>query len=102
MDMFVVDAEIARLEGMLPSVQGEVRLEIVIRLMWGMRQRSGARTRELMSEALALLENLRLPRLQRYEYQARVDLIRGEVHWLSSELDLAEQAAQQALQGFQL
>lgn len=100
MDMFLLDTEIARLEGLLSSVQGEVRLEIVIRLMWGMRQRSSRRTGELMTEALALLENVRLPRLQRFEYQARIDLIRGEVHWLLSELDLAEQAAQQALQGF--
>ncbi len=100
MDMFVVDDEITRLEGLLPSSQGEVRLEILIRLMWGMRQRSYKRTRELMEQAQALMANLHLPRLQRYEYQARFDLVRAEGHWLLSELDLAEQSAQQALQGF--
>jgi signal transduction histidine kinase len=100
MDMFVADDEIARLEGLLPSAQGEVRLEVLIRLMWGMRQRSNTRTREMMDEAQSLLASLRLPRLQRHEYQARFDLVRGEEHWLLSELDLAGQAAQQALQGF--
>ncbi|HAT30141.1 MAG TPA: GGDEF domain-containing protein, partial [Janthinobacterium sp.] len=98
LDMFVFDDELALWEAELASHSGLARLNLLTKLAWHLRQRDGARARQLAQDAQALLALL--PPDGRAALQARFTLIEAEAAWLLGQLDAAQALAEQALAGF--
>ena len=92
--MFVVDAQLAQWEAVLPSLQDGARLHWMIKLAWHLRQRDVARARSLAQGAGDLLALL--PEPERSLAEARLMLIEGEAKWLFGEHDAARALADQA------
>ncbi|MEN9865750.1 MAG: hypothetical protein RL748_1340 [Pseudomonadota bacterium] len=97
MEMFALDAEVSRLDALLPPLQGEVRLPVLAALAWHIRQRDSKRAIQLAEEALALAQQLALPPAQLQGYQARLGLVLGETTWLAARLDEAQTLADDSL-----
>lgn len=54
MDLFALDEELAQWEAELPYSEGELRLKLLSRLAWQLRQRDGVRSAQLVVEATPL------------------------------------------------
>jgi signal transduction histidine kinase/DNA-binding response OmpR family regulator len=100
MDMFALDAEVSRLEALLPPLQGESRLAVLLALAWHLRQRDSHRATQLGQEAQALLANCSLPDSTQRTCQARLGLIFGEIQWLAADLEQAQTSADSSLARF--
>ena len=90
MEMFALDDEVVRLEAMLPQAQGAARLSLKVSLCWHLRQRDPLRSRSMVEQSLALMDEVELLPEQRAQWQARLDLSCGETHRLLNEDDAAE------------
>ena len=97
MDMFVVDDEVARWEVALLPLHGPARLPILLPLAWHLRQRDSQRALAMADEATALLPATALCAPEQASIEARLMLVRGEVHWLAGELNHASTLADAAL-----
>jgi diguanylate cyclase (GGDEF)-like protein len=108
MDLYALDSEVNAIETMVSSLEGQPRLQVLVQLAWYLRQRDCQRTLALINEASTLLQqdHLKQNQLQqvtqdeRILLDARINLIRSEIHWLHGELGIAEKDAQLALQSF--
>lgn len=98
MDLLALDDELAQWEADLPQVEGEVRLQMLTRLAWHLRQRDSARAAQLIEEARAFA--FVLPAASRRVLAARWDLVQAEAHWLGGALDAAAVLAEQAMLEF--
>lgn len=98
MDLFALDDELAQWEADLPQVEGEVRLQLLSRLAWHLRQRDTVRAARLIEEARAFA--FLLPAAGRRVMAARWDLVQAESHWLDGALDAAAMLAEQAMLEF--
>ena len=106
MELFARNDEVAALEDGLPHAQGVARLVLKATLAWHLRQRDGARARELATAARLLLAQTLtqgdvIGEADARLWRARLDLTEGEIHWLLNDLDLAGALAQQALLEFE-
>jgi signal transduction histidine kinase len=100
MEMFAHDDEVTRLEAAMPFAEQDARLEMQVALAWHLRQRATDHALRLADDAETLLANCSLPLPTRQGFSARLLLVRAEVYWLFSELNLAEQLTEQALRLF--
>ncbi len=101
MEMFALDAEVSRLEALLPPLQGELRLAVLLPLAWHLRQRDSNRANQLAQEAQALLKTTGLSENVYRTNCARIALIIGEIQWLTARLDEAQTSADSGLAQFQ-
>lgn len=100
MDMFVHDDEVLRLQESLSCPGSNTSLEVQTELAWHLRQRDGTRARAMVAGLQSQLSaNPLAPGLQQ-KISARLDLILGELHWLSTELPQAGAKAARAMQLF--
>ena len=86
MEMFTVDDNVARWEGVLASQHGADRFPVLFLLAWHLRQRNTTRALQLAAEARALLPATRLPDSERAACEARMLLVRAESDWLDGKL----------------
>lgn len=100
MEMFALDEEVARLEAALMSLSGPERVGALVPLAWHLRQRDARKALALADEAQLLLPDYPYTRAEQTRAQARVCLVRGELQWLSAQLDQAQQLASIALERF--
>jgi len=100
-ELFITDAELPHWEGMLRSVDSQVRLWAITTLAWHLRERDSARSLDLVSEAKNLMLHVSLSDTDRLSVSARLQLTSAEVKWLFSELETAQKLAQDALIDFQ-
>ncbi|MYN02720.1 diguanylate cyclase [Pseudoduganella sp. DS3] len=96
--MLALDDELAQWEADLPQAEGEVRLQLLSRLAWHLRQRDPARAAQLIEEARAFA--FLAPPAGRRVLAARWDLVQAEAHWLGGQLDAAAAVAEQAMLAF--
>jgi len=101
MEKFVLDSEVAELEGRLQQTDAEERLGILLPLAWHLRERDTRRAMSLIAEARALLTYSKLTDIERQSAVARMRLICAEAKWLFSELREAEELARSALRSFE-
>jgi signal transduction histidine kinase/tetratricopeptide (TPR) repeat protein len=100
MDMFTVDANVARWETALLPLRGIARLPLLQELAWHLRQRDTARACALADEVLALLGEAKLDAPERQRAASRMALVKGEALWLSGALDQALEHAEAVLQQY--
>ena len=100
MKKFVLDVEVAQLEGRLQLTDAEERLGVLVPLAWHLRERDTRRAMSLVREAQAVLTYARLEDGERQSIVARMRLISAEAKWLFSELHEAQELARSALQSF--
>ncbi len=98
MDLFALDEELAQWEAELPYSEGELRLKLLSRLAWQLRQRDGVRSAQLVVEATPLA--FLLPAAERRVLAARWELIKAESSWLGGDLDTASAIAERAMLEF--
>lgn len=98
MDLFALDEELAQWEAELPYSEGELRLKLLSRLAWQLRQRDGVRSAQLVVEATPLA--FLLPAAERRVLAARWELIKAESSWLGGDLDAAGAIAERAMLEF--
>jgi tetratricopeptide (TPR) repeat protein len=96
MEMFADDDAVAQWELDLLPLRGAARLPLLMSLSWHLRQRDCARASELVEEASALLPHAGLEPAERDASAARLLLVQGEIDWLSSHLEAADELAHQA------
>jgi signal transduction histidine kinase len=96
MEMFADDDAVAQWELDLLPLRGAARLPLLMSLAWHLRQRDCARATVLADEAAALLPHAGLDAAEHDACAARLQLVQGEIDWLSSHLDAAEELAQLA------
>lgn len=97
MDLYPLDDEIARLESELAGQGTAPRLETMVGLAWGLRQRDSRRALELAGEA-DRLSHTEVTSVPRDAVHMRTDLIRAEVSALMGDHEAAEGALARALQ----
>ncbi len=100
MEMFALDAEVAKREGALGRLAGAERLAALVSLAWDLRQRNTRRALKLADEADTLIETLDFSARERQSVGARLQLVRSEAKWLFAELDVANALADNALEAF--
>ncbi len=100
MDFFASEEELRQIEGQLPSSTGVQKLKLLVALAWHQRQSDCAQALSLTEQAEVLLGKIERPEAQHQSLRLRLLLVRGEVHWLHSELTQAWQMAELAMQGF--
>lgn len=100
MTFFALDDEVAHLEQILASANGNARIHALLALSWQLRQRDTRRAVELADQVAALLAHSDLPEPEAAALQARLLLVRAEAKWLWLELDAAQTLAQTALASF--
>ena len=93
MNLYVLDAEILRLESALLSAEDLPRLEILLQLAWHKRQRNCQHALSLLTETECLFKAYSSALTNPDSIRARIALIRAEIHWLYGDLDLATQEA---------
>ncbi|MES2298753.1 MAG: ATP-binding protein [Pseudomonadota bacterium] len=97
MDMFALDATVARWETALLPLRGEARLPLLQQLAWQLRQRDTVRAATLAEQASALLAVAPLGAAERRGALARMALVKGEALWLAGALDEALAQAEAVL-----
>jgi signal transduction histidine kinase len=95
-DAFVVDSEVWALERSLAGVVGAARLQVLVQLVWHLRQRDTSRALVLADEAQTLLERESNSVMWPASAQARLLLVRGEAAALQNELESAQGRFKQA------
>lgn len=93
MDLYALDEEIDAFEASLSRSDNSSRLTHLITLAWHLRQRHSRRSLELIKEASTLLKNSPQDTNHYRYFQARIKLIKAEIHWLFGELELAKRDA---------
>jgi len=94
--LFADDDAVAQWELELLPLRGMARLPALLPLAWHLRQRDGKRSQELAREAAALLPSASLPDDARAALEGRLQLVEGEIRWLTGELDAAAAHAARA------
>ena len=105
MELFALDEDVAQLSAGLTPVSGKPGLPLLVTLAWQMRERDYKLTSQLIAQAESLLaEGGPVPAAagETARLEARLQLIRGVLLTLQSELDAAEQLIQHALRQFEL
>jgi signal transduction histidine kinase len=90
MDLYVVDAELDRIEIQARSVEGNERLEALTALAWHLRQRDSERALSLAAEAEQLLPESSLSPAAISKTLCRLVLVRAEVAALFGNFEFAE------------
>lgn len=102
MRLFALNDDVEALSRRLEGQDGELRLQTLVRLAWGMRQRDCDRALSLCLEVEALMESLALAPAVHSALKARLELVRGEISMLFARLVDAEQLGRSALYTFQM
>lgn len=82
MELFTISESLAALERDLARAHGESRLALLVPLAWHLRQRDCQRALALALEAEALLAQSTLSDAERHRCDARLGLLRAEIHLL--------------------
>ncbi|HEX7644747.1 MAG TPA: ATP-binding protein [Burkholderiaceae bacterium] len=101
MKKFVLDAEVAQLQGRLQQTDAQERLAVLLPLAWHLRERDTGRALALVAEGRALLAYTELSDIELRAAVARMQLITAEAKWLFSELTEASGLAREALRTFE-
>lgn len=91
MELFALDDEVARLQLLVDS--DNCSLEQVVSLAWHMRQRNSNCALSLAHRVSAQVQQQGAQGLK-----LRLELVYGEIHWLSAKLDQAQRCADQVIQ----
>jgi signal transduction histidine kinase len=110
LEFFATDEAVAVLEAQLETATGLERVHALVAVAWQMRQRDTRRALALAEEAEVGLRGatssddaaIALSASDQATLQARLQLIRGEAHWLFGELDAAKALAERALHHFKV
>jgi len=97
---FALNEEVAAWTTALPTLRGTERLATLLKLAWHLRQRDTTRALALADEADALLRG-QASDADALCVRARLTLVRGEAKWLSGQLHVAMDLAQQAAATFE-
>ena len=100
--LFVLNAEVERLEGVLAELQGAARLPTLVGLAWHLRQRDCKRCMLLLAEAQQLLGAAQIPDIDRQRINARITLTQAEERLVFADLESAQQLCKSALDAFDL
>lgn len=98
MQLYALDADVAAIEGLLPTVRGTARTGVLVPLAWHLRQRDSRRALALVDETEALLEYVDEP--ERSALHARLLLVRAETAALFAMPDDAEPLVAEAKHTF--
>jgi tetratricopeptide (TPR) repeat protein len=90
MDLYVVDAELEKIETRAIGVDGDERLEALTALAWHLRQRDSERALSLSAEAEELLLASSLSAAAVNKTRCRLALVRAEVAALFGNFEFAE------------
>jgi diguanylate cyclase (GGDEF)-like protein/PAS domain S-box-containing protein len=101
LDLFILDDDVAALEGELAARQGDARLAALVPLAWHLRQRDCARALQLADEVEERLSSLRNGGVERSRKLARMQLVRAEVMALFADLDGALKQVTSAVESFE-
>jgi diguanylate cyclase (GGDEF)-like protein len=101
MNLYAPDEEIHAFEASLSLPDNASRLENLITLAWHLRQRDSRRSLSLIKEASVLLNILPNDTHHHSYFQARIKLVKAEIHWLCGELELAKRDATVAFSQFE-
>jgi PAS domain S-box-containing protein len=102
MKLFATNEEVATLEVVLASLSGQARLASLVDLAWALRECDCTRALLLADEADALLASAEIIVKEQQSMFARLQLVRGTIHWLFVDLDAAEKCANLSIGSFQL
>ena len=97
MEIFILNDQLAQMQQSLPTKFGLPRLQLLAELAWHLRERD---SRQAMSLADEILENLERFPVGHANLCARAHLVRGEALRLFAELDQAYDEALISQQGF--
>ena len=100
MDLFVLNEEVATLEGRLATLHGEPRLRALVQLAWHLRQRDCGRALALADEADLLLSKPEGAGAGPGLLAARLLLVRAEIKLLFADLAAAQQLTLSAANAF--
>lgn len=96
LQLFILNAEVARLETQLAELEGAQRLPRLVELAWHLRQRDCKRVLALLDEAQILLASVNIPEAERLHITARITLTRAEERLVFADLEPALQLAETA------
>ena len=102
MQLFSLNEEVSALEVVLAPLKGQARLSTLIALAWALRECDCTRALLLADEADLLLASAEIAVTERQSMHARLQLVRGTIHWLFVNLSAAEKCANMAIGSFQL
>ena len=100
--LFVLNAEVERLESHLTELHGAARLPTLVELAWHLRQRDCKRTLLLLDEAQQMLASSPVPDADRQRINARLTLTHAEERLVFADLESAMQLTKNALVAFEL
>ncbi len=100
-DIFALDAEVARLEMLLAQESGPSRAALMVALAWHLRQRDTRRAIDLSDQAENQLAHSAMDEHQQQRLRARLQLIRAEAQWLFAKIDAANVLLDDALASMQ-